>query len=347
VGASPYDDFCNAQTVSLGANGPFFNTCATVESGEVGGSCFTVTNPVSNSIWTAFTPAATAPHAISITQGTDNTFAATGGFFDSELAIFTNSTTCPAAPNLTQLACNDNGVTAVQPVFSVIPSVNLTAGVTYYIQIDGRAYFNAGNTFLGASNANDIILFIEQLNPLPVEWKRFEGRAKKDHNLLIWETAMEKDIAYFVVEASTDGATFEELDKVAPHQKPSEYEFIHQNPEYRTYYRLKEVSLAAETSYSKTILLERQGVENKVGLLAAYPNPTQNSLNLRLHTQEAQIVQGYLADLRGGVVLKVAIETAAHQTIETELSLRNLKAGVYMLTLVGKNGKEVIKVVKE
>jgi hypothetical protein len=347
VGASPYDDFCNAQTVSLGANGPFFNTCATVESGEVGGSCFTVTNPVSNSIWTAFTPAATAPHAISITQGTDNTFAATGGFFDSELAIFTNSTTCPAAPNLTQLACNDNGVTAVQPVFSVIPSVNLTAGVTYYIQIDGRAYFNAGNTFLGASNANDIILFIEQLNPLPVEWKRFEGRAKKDHNLLIWETAMEKDIAYFVVEASTDGATFEELDKVAPHQKPSEYEFIHQNPEYRTYYRLKEVSLAAETSYSKTILLERQGVENKVGLLAAYPNPTQNSLNLRLHTQEAQIVQGYLADLRGVVVLKVAIETAAHQTIETELSLRNLKAGVYMLTLVGKNGKEVIKVVKE
>ncbi|WP_027003123.1 T9SS type A sorting domain-containing protein [Hugenholtzia roseola] len=347
VSAPPYDNFCNAAPVFVGSNGTFSNTCATVEGGEIGGSCFTATNAVTNSIWTAFTPAVTAPYAISITQGTDNTFAATGGFFDSELAIFTNSATCPAAPSLTQLACNDNGATAIEPVFSAIASVNLTAGVTYYIQIDGKAYFDAGNAFLGASNADDIILFIEQLDPLPVEWKRFEGQAEKAHNLLLWETAMEKDIAHFVVEASTDGIAFEALGKVAPHQRPSEYKFVHQNPEHLTYYRLMEVSLAGEKSYSKTLLLKREGVENKVGLLAAYPNPTKNNLNLRLYTQEAELMQFQLTDMRGVVVLTSSLQTAARQTTETEFSLQNLKAGVYMLILTGKNGKEVIKIVKE
>ncbi len=345
-----YDDFCSAEPVFLGNNGPFTNECATLEVGETGGSCFTgATNQVDQSIWTAFTAPTTSDYLIRIAQGTDATFPATGGFFDSEIAIYPNSATCPATPVLTQLACSDDNANAALPssLYSEVPTIAMTAGTTYYIQIDGKAFFT-GATYNGSSQADDIILYIEEFDLLPIELKLFDGIVEKDGNRIFWETAMEKDVEYFSLEASVDGITFFEVNRQNPNQKPSNYEFLHTEPQQKTYYRLKDVSTTGEESYSNVIYLVRENaISIEKGLLSIYPNPTLDNVTIRMFYPNSQEVSLQLYDTKGVELINKTIEIPSSQVIEKTLSLTNLPAGVYILSLTTETGKEVVKIVKQ
>ncbi|AFM03074.1 CUB domain protein [Bernardetia litoralis DSM 6794] len=349
ISNAPYDDFCNAEPVFLGNNGPFTNECATLEVGETGGSCFTgISNQVDQSIWTAFTAPVTAEYVIRIAEGTDTTFPATGGLFDSEIAIYTNSATCPALPVLNQIACSDDNTNASLPnVYSEVPTIAMTAGTTYYIQIDGKAFFT-GAAYDGSSEADDIILYIEEFDLLPIELKLFDGIVKEEGNLIFWETAMEKDVEYFSLEASTDGITFFEINRQDPNQKPSNYEFLHTEPQQKMYYRLKDVSLNGEESYSNVIYLVRENaISIEKGILSIYPNPTLDNVTIRMFYPNSKEVALQLYDTKGVELMNKMIEIPSSQVIEKTLSLNNLPAGVYILTLTTKTGREVVKIVKQ
>ncbi len=344
-----YDDFCNAQPVFLGNNGPFTNECATIEVGETGGSCYTgATNQVAQSIWTAFTPPATADYLVRIAQGTDDTYPVTGGLFDSEIAIYTNSATCPALPILNQIACSDdNANPAIPNVYSEVPTIAMTAGITYYIQIDGKAMFDGPN-YDGSSDADDIILYIEEFDPLPIELKLFDGVVENEGNRIFWETAMEKDVEYFSLEASVDGITFFEINRQEPNQAPSNYEFLHTEPQQKMYYRLKDVSQNGDESYSNVIYLVRENVTStEKGLLGIYPNPTLDNVTVRMFYPNSKEITLQLYDTKGVELMNKMIEIPSSQVIEKTLSLTHLPAGVYILSLTTKTGKEVVKIVKQ
>ncbi|WP_375561698.1 CUB domain-containing protein [Bernardetia sp. OM2101] len=350
ISNAPYDDFCSAEPVFLGNNGPFTNECATLEVGETGGSCFTgATNQVDQSIWTAFTAPTTSDYVVRIAEGTDATFPATGGFFDSEIAIYTNSATCPALPVLTQLACSDDNTNTSLPsaLYSEVPTVAMTAGTTYYIQIDGKAFFT-GLNYDGSSQADDIILYIEEFDLLPIELKLFDGVVEDEGNRLFWETAMEKDVEYFSLEASVDGITFFEINRQNPNQKPSNYEFLHTEPQQKMYYRLKDVSTNGEESYSNVVYLVRENtISSEKGLLGVYPNPTLDNVTIRMFYPNSKKVSLQLYDTKGVELINKTIEIPSSQVIEKTLSLSNLPAGVYILTLTTEKGREVVKVVRQ
>jgi hypothetical protein len=347
INSPVYDNFCSAEPVFLGNNGPFTNECATLEVGETGGSCFTgATNQVDQSIWTAFTPTLTSNYLVRIAQGTDATFPITGGLFDSEITIYTNSATCPTLPILTQLACNDNNA-ATFSVQSEIPTIAMTAGTTYYIQIDGKAFFT-GPTYSGSSQADDIILYIEEFDLLPIELKLFDGKVKNEGNLIFWETAMEKDVEYFSLEASVDGITFLEINRQNPNQEPSNYEFLHTEAQQKMYYRLKDVSTTGEQSYSNIIYLVRENIISiEKGLLGIYPNPTLDNITIRMFYPNSEEISLQLYDTKGVELINKMIEIPSSQVIERTLSLVDLPAGVYILSLTTRIGKEVVKIVKQ
>ncbi|WP_417264782.1 hypothetical protein [Brumimicrobium sp.] len=81
--------------------------------------------------------------------------------------------------------------------------------------------------------------------PLPVELTAFNGQNKQGMNLLTWETATETNNDYFSIAHSSDGFSWQEIDKVSGAGNSTEvknYSLEHRNfPSAINYYRLTQV----------------------------------------------------------------------------------------------------------
>lgn len=122
------DDACNATALNVGdvsSGQAYTNAGGTIETNEVGGSCWFTAGDVSNSVWFTFTTTATTD----ITVSTD--FAG-GSLADTQLTIFT-ATDCADQTTFTEVDCDDDSGTGL---LSVVTMTALPAG-TYYIQVDG------------------------------------------------------------------------------------------------------------------------------------------------------------------------------------------------------------------
>ena len=129
------DLVCNATTLVLGANGPYANVGATIESGEPappGGNCNAQTawceGGITNTIWFKFTAPASGRVSIDVNG------------FDTQAALW-SATSCGnilVAGQSTLLAANDDGSSSPVADGSLLNPVNcLTSGTVYYLQVDG------------------------------------------------------------------------------------------------------------------------------------------------------------------------------------------------------------------
>lgn len=122
-------------------------------------------------------------------------------------------------------------------------------------------------------------------SPLPVRLADFQGRwVEGKGNYLSWLTYQEQNNDRFEIQAGTDAKAFESTGRVVGKGTTSVaqfYEFIDAQPQAElTYYRLKQVDLDGQFSYSNVIAV-RRGVE-VVSRLIAYPNPVTDELYLQL-----------------------------------------------------------------
>jgi Leucine-rich repeat (LRR) protein len=115
--------------------------------------------------------------------------------------------------------------------------------------------------------------------PLGVELRRFEATKTEQSNLLIWETASEKNNKGFDIERSTDGTTFHSIGQVKGNNKPSSYQFVDNQPFATTYYRLRQIDFDGTETYSKIVSVERRDAINRVSI-KVYPNPVSSLLNV-------------------------------------------------------------------
>src|SRR5690554_8176182 len=80
---------------------------------------------------------------------------------------------------------------------------------------------------------------------MPVELTVFNGQNKQGINLLTWETATETNNDYFSIAHSSDGFSWQEIDKVSGAGNSTEvktYSLDHRNfPSAINYYRLTQV----------------------------------------------------------------------------------------------------------
>ncbi|MGB1216246.1 MAG: immunoglobulin domain-containing protein, partial [Saprospiraceae bacterium] len=112
--------------------------------------------------------------------------------------------------------------------------------------------------------------------PLPVELLFLEGSIRKEVNVLDWATASEINNSHFEVERSKNGVDFNYLGKVEGNGNSSTeitYSFIDTKPELVSYYRLKQVDLNGEFSYTNVITLKRKTQGISFGNI--YPSPTK------------------------------------------------------------------------
>ena len=127
----PNDAVCNALLVTLGAgctgNNLGNNAGATLQASEPSPSCYG--SAVNNTVWYKFT----APASGSVRVTTDY-----GGYTntDTQIGLFA-ITDCGNFSTATLRDCNEDGGTGCTSC-SVINYSGLTAGTTYYVQVDGK-----------------------------------------------------------------------------------------------------------------------------------------------------------------------------------------------------------------
>lgn len=139
------------------------------------------------------------------------------------------------------------------------------------------------------------------LQPLPVELVRFVGQRRGSEVRLSWETASERNSAYFEVERSTDGRSFTSIGQVnaaGTSAVPRSYGFTDAQLLAGTiYYRLRQVDVDGKSYYSKVVPVQ---VAELTGVVV--PNPVATELQLRLPTPVAGPITLRFLDATGRVV---------------------------------------------
>ncbi len=158
---------------------------------------------------------------------------------------------------------------------------------TYLSQTNSGFYGPNGDIFITA-DANSFSTFYQHGNDiliLPVELISFKGILQENQVSLEWATLTEIDNDYFSIEHSIDGRDYNTVGKVEGNLNSTiqrTYQHTHKDPiEGTNYYRLKQVDVNGEFSYSDVISIDY----NKLRL-GMYPNPATNEVFFGSPNQE-------------------------------------------------------------
>lgn len=177
---------------------------------------------------------------------------------------------------------------------------------------------------------------------LPVELLTFDYQQGEHAIALSWQTGSEQNNAGFDIERSDDGASFHSIgwvDGVGNSTEMQEYTFTDTKAAAGLlyYYRLRQVDVNGQFSFSQIIEASIDGLGATVGEL--YPNPTRaGKVSLDFNTEEAY--QGVITVYDAyGQQLQVpnlpAIDVPrGHNVLEFDFS--SLASGVYFVRISGR-----------
>lgn len=196
------------------------------------------------------------------------------------------------------------------------------------------------------------------ISPLPVTLVSFTGKLNNNRQTeLNWQTAGEVDNNYFVVQRSTDGANFDDLDFVAGNGDTDaliNYAYVdNQVPDIagNLFYRLKQVDFSGSFEYSPIISVAvDRAPELKTASWKFFPNPT-NGDDFELTLIDASVDQN-------GTFLFQLLDAQGRQSYQRRLSIQDgvnwvrgrLKAasdGIYLLVITTSEKTDRFKVIKK
>ncbi|MCW5924633.1 MAG: T9SS type A sorting domain-containing protein [Saprospiraceae bacterium] len=191
-----------------------------------------------------------------------------------------------------------------------------------------------------ATGCHDIDAVEDACLLLPVELTHFGAKQTTQGILLYWQTASEKDDAYFEIEHSTaKNKDFLPIGRVAGNgttSSVSHYEYLHRQPAPGdNYYRLKQVDFNGTFSCSDIV---RVCVKNN-DELGLHPNPTRGPVFVKGDPNGFRTAQ--VSDAAGRPILNVNL------TENNLIDLSGQPQGVYFVEILTEHQKTVRRVVVE
>jgi hypothetical protein len=181
------------------------------------------------------------------------------------------------------------------------------------------------------------------LTPLPVTLTAFDGAAQGSRVRLRWQTASERNADAFVVEAGTDGQTFEPVGRVAAAGTSSQahqYQFEYQPPQAGVgYYRLRQLDLDGTAHYSPVV-----AVRTGAAAVEVFPSAFDQRLTVRLPAAGAAALTLLAPD--GRVLHQQQLAAAEAQDVLLP-GLAALPPGLYLLRAVVDGQSSLHRVVKQ
>ncbi|MBU3661271.1 MAG: T9SS type A sorting domain-containing protein [Flavobacteriales bacterium] len=208
----------------------------------------------------------------------------------------------------------------------------LNAGADYVIKsvnVTGFSWFNGGG---------------DNQNPLPIELLSFTGFCDNNQTTINWKTASEFNSSYFVVEKSTDGQNWREVNnQEAAGISTSElsYQFVDvSNNDDNAYYRLTQHDIDGEFTVYDPIFVS---CNENGSFIKTYPNPSDNSFQVLVNNKalvgKATI---QLIDTKGTLVStkEIVVEDGTNLFYLNE----NMAPGIYYLSISnGTTSTEIVK----
>jgi hypothetical protein len=178
--------------------------------------------------------------------------------------------------------------------------------------------------------------------PLPVELFGFKAQNTEGGHLLTWQTASEKDNAYFDIESGNDGINFIKIGQVkgfGTSQTQRDYTFLNDKTTNGvSYYRLKQVDADGTFSYSKTVSV----VSSKGEKTVVYPSNTEGVVFV--NNDKATIQNIAVFNAVGQLVFQQKAIDPSNTIIKLNLSA--FPTGLYVLFLKTTDGLVSEKVFK-
>lgn len=342
-GPSPFNATSTGSNVTVGGltRGSGIGTSGTGAANAWGGNDFTgtsVANAITLNEFSTFTIAPNSGYSVSLSQieaynirrsGTGPTmgqwqYSLDGGSFTNIGGPITWGSTTTAAGNA-QAAINLSGILDLQSVSS--PTV-----ITFRVVVWG-ATGTGGTWYINDPTDTTSPDFVVSGNiALPVELESFQVNSlQAGVPLLSWRTATEQNNAFFDIERSADGRSFEAIGRVAGQgdsSAPVDYTFVDAKPlAGLSYYRLRQVDYDGAFAYYGPLSVNREGLTPGVSQL--WPIPAQDRVWLQLATEpSANGVEITLYDLSGQLQWRRRI---ADKSQLLEIPLTKLPAGIYLL----------------
>ena len=164
---------------------------------------------------------------------------------------------------------------------------------------------------------------------LPIELTYFTAQLDKQENVqLDWETASENNSAYYIIERSVDGKSFEKIKTQQAAGNSSsilQYNDVDERPLKGTsYYRLKQYDFDGSYSLSniaKVVLTNNQ--------FEVYPNPASEFLTIDFKT-ESKVIEVNLTNTLGKVVLTKSFKSTENIK-SVRINIKDLPRGTYFI----------------
>lgn len=170
---------------------------------------------------------------------------------------------------------------------------------------------------------------------LPVELSSFIGEFTLSGNQLLWTTSSELNNDRFEVERSDDALNFESIGVVPGNGTTNaihHYRFIDTKPSFDvSYYRLKQLDHNGQFEYSEVIAIENKAIGQ------IKPNPTHDLFRIQLGDDISTFGGKLLITDMQGRTIKNIVVTGGNSGL-IEVSINDLKAGVYQVSLINKGG---------
>lgn len=181
---------------------------------------------------------------------------------------------------------------------------------------------------------------------LPVELTSFNANCTENATTINWQTASEHNSAYFDIEKSRDGTTWnviKTVDAAGNSTSTIDYSTIDSEKAMDVvYYRLNQVDIDGASKIYGPISVSCDETNDFTATI--FPNPTAKDFSVSFLNSEAQNFDIQLIGTDGKVVYQTTRLVEAGATI-LPLSSEYLNAGVYSLHVKGENTLKTIKLV--
>lgn len=183
---------------------------------------------------------------------------------------------------------------------------------------------------------------------LPIELSSFTTKcvgAKKTFN---WQTITETNNAFFILEKSTDGKTFEPLAKIEgmgnnTSEQNYSYSYEDESAAYK-YYRLKQTDFNGNSKILKLTYLD---CVNALGNLKLAPNPASTEIKFEFEASKEAVFTINITDLMGHL-LKSTEHVASEGFNQAFVDIKDLPLGCYQVSVNNNMGSrpQLLKFIK-
>jgi hypothetical protein len=174
------------------------------------------------------------------------------------------------------------------------------------------------------------------ISVLPLKVFRLQGALKNKESHLTWDVEGDENSAFYMVERSTNGITFNFVGKVASNQMPvNKYMYIDDVTNVvsdRIYYRIIQVDKNGEKTISNVVVLKPEN--QQLVVLKAYPNPVKDQFTLSINSPVEQWVNVLIMDNNGRTVIEKPLMVQKGNNEYKFQNIGKLASGVYIIKAV-------------